>query len=114
MFGIVNVEALACGCPVIGWAHATETSAINHAGGEIIDDGKHGFLNVYTAYTEEERERTINNAVELLKRVPEIDRNACRQRYLDRFTAKRMAEKTVSYYNIIKSRGRVHNVTEEL
>jgi len=114
MFGIVNIEALAAGCPVIGWGHKTYPSAINFEGGEIIDHGVHGFINEYADYSEGEREKSIEQAVGYVNDLDQIDRAACHQRFLDRFTAREMAEKHLKYYNIVKERGNVHDVTSEL
>ena len=114
MFGITNIEALACGVPVIGWGHATLPSAINFEGGEIITHGKHGFLNLYSDYSDAERERSIDKAVEYVNAIDDISRHDCRQLFLDRFTARTMAEKHVAYWNIIRERGLVYDVTGEI
>lgn len=116
MFGIVNIEALAAGCPVIGWGNSdpAQQSAINYQGGEIIEHGKHGFINEYSDYSENERERSINQAVEYVGQLDNIDREECHKLFMERFTAKTMAEKHLKYFEIIRQRGRVLNVTEEL
>lgn len=114
MFGIVNIEALAAGCPVIGWGHKTEPSAINFEGGEIITHGEHGFINEYADYSAEERERSIEKAVEYVKRLNEINRQKCYELFKTRFTAREMAEKHLKYYSIVKEKGNVQDVTNEL
>ena len=114
MFGIVNIEALACGVPVIGIANEAETSAINHEGGEIIEEGKHGFVVNHNGYTDGERERSVVLATRAVEQIHNIDRADCRQLYIDKFTSRVMAEKHVKLFEIIKERGTVGDVTEEL
>lgn len=60
-FGIVFAESLACGTPVI--------SSPNGALPEIVRQGMDGFL-----------VRGLDEAVQAIERLPEIDRNTCRQR----------------------------------
>ena len=72
-FGLVMIEALACGTPVIAYR--------NGATPEIIDDGVTGFL----VDNQEE-------AVEAARRVGEIDRAQCRAVFEQRFTASVMAD----------------------
>lgn len=78
-FGVVNVEALACGTPVI---------TINRGSmPEIIVDGKVGFL--------------CSNTDEMITRVAEInsiDRQACRDHVEEHFTARGMAEHYLHVY----------------
>jgi len=114
MFGIVNIEALASGCPVIGWGHKAQPSAINFEGGEIITHGEHGFINEYGDYSEAEKEASIERAVGYVNELDNIDRMKCHQLFKDRFTAREMAEKHLKYYQIVKERGSVHDVTSEL
>lgn len=114
MFGITMTEALSCGVPVIGWGHKTQPSAINFEGGEIIAHGEHGFINEYSDYSEAEREASIERAVGYVNDLDNIDRVKCNQLFKDRFTAREMAEKHMKYYRIIKERGSVYDVTNEL
>lgn len=84
-FGLVNIEAMACGTPVI---------TINRGSSpEIIIDGKVGYL--------------CNNVRQMIKRVGDIDkidRAACRQHVEQHFTAKQMAEAYLKIYQkIIKA-----------
>ena len=114
MFGITNIEALACGVPIIGWGHTTEPSAINFEGGEIITHGTHGFINEYNDYSDEEREKSIQNGVDFVKRIGEIDRNKCYELFLEKFTSELMADRHLKYFDIIKKRGKVLNITGEI
>jgi glycosyltransferase involved in cell wall biosynthesis len=114
MFGIVNIEALASGCPVIGWGHKTQPSAINFEGGEIITHGKEGFIVEYNDYTEEEREKSIQQACEYVTQLSNIDRMACHNSFKWLFTAELMTKKHEVYYKLVKERGIVHNLTNEV
>jgi len=114
MWGITMTEALSCGVPVIGWGHKTQPSAINFEGGEVIEHGKHGFINEYSDYSEAQREASIERAVGHVNELDDIDRAKCNQLFKDRFTAREMAEKHLQYYQIVKERGSVHDVTNEL
>jgi glycosyltransferase involved in cell wall biosynthesis len=72
-FGLVMIEAMACGTPVIAWRRGSVP--------EIIDHGTTGFI------VESEAE-----AVEAIGRIHELDRRAIRAVFENRFTARRMAE----------------------
>lgn len=78
-FGLVMIEALACGTPVI----AAPLGAVP----EVIRDGETGFL-----------ASDIESAVAALDRVPQIDLRACRQDFLDRFSSQAMAREYVELY----------------
>jgi len=71
-FGLVMIEAMACGTPVIAYNRGSVP--------EIIDDGKTGFI------VEDEI-----SAVADVGRLPELDRDAIRKHFEARFTARRMA-----------------------
>jgi glycosyltransferase involved in cell wall biosynthesis len=71
-FGLVMIEAMACGTPVIAYNRGSVP--------EIIEDGKTGFI------VEDEI-----SAVSDVGRLPELDRQAIRSRFEERFTARRMA-----------------------
>ena len=78
-FGMVMVEALACGTPVLALARG--------AAPEIVDDGVTGFL------SSDER-----GLVEALSRLGEIDRSACRAAVEGHFSADRMVDEHVALY----------------
>jgi glycosyltransferase involved in cell wall biosynthesis len=71
-FGLVLIEAMACGTPVI----AFNRGAVS----EIVEDGLTGFV------VENEKE-----AVAATDRLARLSRRAIRQRFEERFTARRMA-----------------------
>lgn len=78
-FGLVMIEAMACGVPVI---------AINRGSvPEVIDDGVSGFI------VEDE-----TGAIGAVERLGELDRGRVRARFEERFTAKRMALDYLALY----------------
>lgn len=78
-FGIVMIEALACGTPVV----ATPMGAVH----EIVDDGVTGYV----------RSSRAELAV-ALHAAGDLDRRACRQVASERFSAARMADDHVRLY----------------
>jgi len=78
-FGLVMIEALACGTPVIAFGRGSVP--------EIIEDGVNGFV----VCNEDE-------AVEAVARLPQINRHRCRESFERRFMAERMAGDYVDVY----------------
>lgn len=78
-FGLVMIEALACGTPVIAWRNGSVP--------EVIDDGSTGFI-----------VESVEEAVKAVGRIAGLSRYACRQAFEDRFDAARMARKYVEVY----------------
>ena len=78
-FGLVMIEAMACGTPVIAFRGGSVA--------EIIDPGVTGFI-----------VESLEEAVEAVKQIPSIDRRACHQRFLERFTSRRMCEQYLTAY----------------
>ncbi len=78
-FGLVMIEALACGTPVVAFRGGSVD--------EIIDHGRTGFV-----------VESMDAAVEATRQVPSLDRHACRRAFEQRFTARRMAEEYVAIY----------------
>jgi glycosyltransferase involved in cell wall biosynthesis len=79
-FGLVMIEAMACGTPVIAWRRGSVP--------EVVDEGVTGFI-----------VDDIDGAVRAAKRVGEIDRLVCRRVFEERFDASRMARQYVEIYN---------------
>lgn len=71
-FGLVMIEAMACGTPVIAYNRGSVP--------EIIDDGFTGFI------VEDE-----TSAVAVVGKLPQLSRAAIRRQFETRFTARRMA-----------------------
>ena len=78
-FGLVMIEAMACGTPVIAY----DGGAVR----EIIKEGQTGFIAT-----------NIEEAVEAVRRVPELNRADCRKVFENRFTVTRMAGDYVRTY----------------
>jgi glycosyltransferase involved in cell wall biosynthesis len=78
-FGLVMIEAMACGTPVIAYDNGSVP--------EIVEDGTTGFI------VQDE-----DSAVAAVARLPELDRQAIRRHFEARFTARRMALDYVETY----------------
>ncbi len=78
-FGLVMIEAMACGTPVIAFRRGSVP--------EVIDDGITGFI-----------VDTEQQAIEAIKQLPTLDRKDVRRRFEQRFTARRMAEDYLACY----------------
>jgi glycosyltransferase involved in cell wall biosynthesis len=81
-FGLVMIEAMACGLPVIAFPGGSVV--------EIIDDGVTGFV-----------VDSVDRAVDAVRRIDRIDRRVCRQTFERRFAARRMATQYVEVYEQI-------------
>lgn len=81
-FGLVMIEAMACGTPVIAWPRGSVP--------EVIEDGVSGFI-----------VDTIEGGVEAVARLPRLDRAAVRAAFERRFTAERMASEYLHLYRKI-------------
>ncbi|OYV67028.1 MAG: hypothetical protein B7Z74_10210 [Deltaproteobacteria bacterium 21-66-5] len=71
-FGLVMIEAMSCGLPVIAWRRGSVP--------EIIDDGVSGLI-----------VEDVEGAVRAVERLGELSRERCRATFDKRFTAARMA-----------------------
>ncbi|MGB9362066.1 MAG: glycosyltransferase, partial [Candidatus Sulfotelmatobacter sp.] len=78
-FGIVMIEALACGTPVIAYRHGSVP--------EVIESGTTGFI-----------VSDVDAAVAAVKRMGEIDRAICRSHFERYFSDKRMARDYLAIY----------------
>ena len=81
-FGLVMIEALACGTPVVAWRHGSVPSIVTHgASGFIVDDEA--------------------AAVDAVQRLHTLDRAAVRAAFEARFTARRMALDYLALYEAL-------------
>lgn len=78
-FGLVMIEAMACGTPVIAFNHGSVD--------ELITNGENGF-----------KVSTIDEAVQAVKRIDVINRKKCREIFLRKYTSKQMMEDYVELY----------------
>jgi glycosyltransferase involved in cell wall biosynthesis len=78
-FGLVMIEAMACGTPVIAWRNGSVP--------EVMEDGVTGFI-----------VDSIDEAVSAVGRVGEVSRRACRRAFETRYDAARMARNYLDVY----------------
>ena len=84
-FGLVMVEALSSGTPVIGFRRASVP--------EVVDDGRTGFV-----------VDDIDRMVEAIGRIADLDRRACRETAERRFTVTRMVDDVEAMYRDVLER----------
>jgi glycosyltransferase involved in cell wall biosynthesis len=82
-FGLVMIESMACGTPVIAFNRGSVP--------EVIDDGLSGFIVHDEAM-----------AIAAVDRLGELDRQTVRQTFDQRFTARRMAEDYLDLYEELR------------
>jgi glycosyltransferase involved in cell wall biosynthesis len=85
-FGLVMIEALACGTPVIAYPCGSVP--------EILEHGVSGFI-----VNDQQR------AIAAARQIDRIDRRRCRQAFEKRFTARVMAENYLDVYRNLASGG---------
>jgi glycosyltransferase involved in cell wall biosynthesis len=78
-FGLVMIEALACGTPVIGYRRGSVP--------EVITDGVTGFV-----------VEDLQGAVDAVKKVQSLNRSRCRQEVEKRFSVGKMCKEYVDQY----------------
>jgi len=78
-FGLVMIEAIACGTPVIAFDNGSVS--------EVIDEGVTGYV-----------VRSIAEAISALGRIDSLDRSGIRRQFEKRFTAARMAANYLDVY----------------
>ena len=84
-FGLVMIEAMACGTPVIAFRRGSVP--------EVIDHGVTGFI-----------VDTVEEACDALTRVKTLDRRRCREVFERRFTSTRMAREYLFQYQNARQR----------
>jgi glycosyltransferase involved in cell wall biosynthesis len=87
-FGLVMIEAMACGTPVIAYRHGSVP--------EVMEEGVTGFV-----------VSGIDDAVRAVERVPSLSRRHCREVFEERFSAARMARDYVKIYERLAAGGLV-------
>jgi glycosyltransferase involved in cell wall biosynthesis len=78
-FGLVMIEAMACGTPVIAWNNGSVP--------EVMEDGVTGFV-----------VNSLDEAVAAVEQVANLDRAECRRVFEERFSAQRMAQDYLAVY----------------
>ncbi|MCA1651942.1 MAG: glycosyltransferase family 4 protein [Acidobacteria bacterium] len=79
-FGLVMIEALACGVPIVAFAGGSVR--------EVIDHGVTGYV-----------VDSLDEAIEATRHIANIERRACRAAFERRFTADRMASQYAQLYH---------------
>ena len=93
-FGLVMIEAMACGTPVLGFRRGSVPEIIDdHITGRIVD--------------------TVDEAIRAAAEVTRLDRRAVRRRFEERFSSQRMANDYVEVYGRL-SRGASLSLTTSL
>ena len=83
-FGLVMIEAMACGTPVVAYPRGSVT--------EVIEDGITGFL-----------AHSIEAAVRALDKIQHFDRERCRKMFEERFSVERMTHDYVEIYEKLRA-----------
>ena len=78
-FGLVMIEAMACGTPVIAY--------LNGSVREVMEHGKTGFI-----------VEGLEDAVKAVQNIPTLNRRRCRDTFEERFSATRMAQDYLKIY----------------
>jgi glycosyltransferase involved in cell wall biosynthesis len=78
-FGLVMIEAMACGTPVIAYPRGSVR--------EVIDEGQSGFI-----------VDDVEGAVRAIEKTRQLPRKRCRELFEERFSASRMARDYVKVY----------------
>ena len=78
-FGLVMIESLACGTPVIAFPSGSVP--------EVLQEGETAFL-----------VRSVEEAADAVRNVGALDRRRCREVFEDRFSARRMADEYLKLY----------------
>ena len=81
-FGLVMIEAMACGVPVVAFRGGSVD--------EVIDHGVTGFV-----------VETLDDAIAATREVTQLDRRDCRAVFEERFNAARMAADYVALYDLL-------------
>jgi glycosyltransferase involved in cell wall biosynthesis len=85
-FGLVMIEAMAYGTPVIAFRRGSVP--------EVVEDGVSGFI-----------VNSVDEAARAVERVSKLSRASCREGFLRRFRASRMAEDYVAVYERLRPEG---------
>ena len=93
-FGLVMIEALACGVPVVAFRGGSVA--------EVIDEGVTGFI-----------VDSVEDAIAATRQVHHLDRQRCRDVFEHRFNVTRMAREHIAMYELLlERRSSGHEVTE--
>jgi glycosyltransferase involved in cell wall biosynthesis len=89
-FGLVMIEALACGTPVVAYRRGSVP--------EVIDEGVTGYI-----------VEDLDQAARAVRQVGELSRRRCRQVFEERFSVERMTRDYLRVYRQLLQQPRPHN-----
>ena len=93
-FGLVMIEAMACGAPVIAWTHGSVPEIMEDGAGFVVD--------------------SVEEAARAVERLASFDRRRCRDVFEKRFTAARMARDYVNIYERLPEKGPADELSSPL
>jgi glycosyltransferase involved in cell wall biosynthesis len=93
-FGLVMIEGMACGTPVIAWNNGSVP--------EIIDEGRSGYI-----------VNSIEEAIDAAKKISALDRSLVRHCFEQRFTAKRMTKDYVAIYQKLVTKNKIASIADD-
>lgn len=94
-FGLVMIEAMACGTPVIAFDRGSVK--------EVVKDGVTGFV---VPPLNKKGEPNIEGMAEAVRKINSIDRTACRRHVEENFTLEKMVEKYEKVYEKIAKKSK--------
>jgi glycosyltransferase involved in cell wall biosynthesis len=92
-FGLVMIEAMACGTPVLAWNNGSVP--------EIIDEGRSGFI-----------VNSMDEAIGAANKISSLNRSRVRSCFEQRFTATRMANDYVNIYQKLVMQNKVSSISD--
>jgi glycosyltransferase involved in cell wall biosynthesis len=84
-FGLVLIEAMACGTPIVAWRHGSVP--------EVVDHGTTGFI-----------VDNMDEAIAAVRQIDRLDRKDIRRRFEARFSVERMAREYLQVYESLVER----------
>jgi len=98
-FGIVNIEALAMGVPIIAFNRIGQDCAVKVD--RIVEDEKHGFILNYE--NSEAEQYILDTGVPLIQQIDSINREDCRKHFEKNFTVELMADRFEYMYQFVRT-----------
>lgn len=103
-FGMVLIEAMACGTPVIAYNHGSVPEIVVDGVTGFIVDSDDGYTNRHTG-SWIIKKRGVEGLVEAMKRIGEIKRTTCRSHVQENFSNKNMVKNYEKVYSKLINSG---------
>lgn len=103
-FGMVMIEAMACGTPVIAYNQGSVPEVIVDGVTGFIIDPPEGDETPYEIGKQTIKKRGVDGLTEALNRINEIDRNVCRKHVEDHFSVETMVKGYENVYERVMSK----------